>query len=254
VICRVQNEEGLVSDVEILVTVTDAESANEIGLDDFLMALGAILLLLVFSFMAYLRIASNRRMAALLAESETEAEEDLAASREPSAEEQKAMWGGSSGTLSNTQPMAIGDIASGMSGASSPESEATSLEISEEEFSELLSQPSPSEPSGSLAADLLSAFEDEDDAQSQIQESVVEYSFPEESENQEGAEVGHGLEQSTQSQDHVQEEVQKPEESRTVRKNCSECDKMFEVDLPDGLDRAKTACPHCGSIEIVELE
>ena len=254
VICRVQNDEGLVSDVEILVTVTDAESANEIGLDDFLMALGAILLLLVFSFMAYLRIASNRRMAALLAESETEAEEDLAASREPSAEEQKAMWGGSSGTLSNTQPMAIGDIASGMSGASSPESEATSLEISEEEFSELLSQPSPSEPSDSLAADLLSAFEDEDDAQSQIQESVVEYSFPEESENQEGAEVGHGLEQSTQSQDHVQEEDQKPEESRTVRKNCSECDKMFEVDLPEGLDRAKTACPHCGSIEIVELE
>ena len=74
-------------------------------------------------------------MAALLAESETEAEKDLAASREPSAEEQKAMWGGSSGTLSNTQPMAIGDIASGMSGASSPESEATPLEISEEEFS-----------------------------------------------------------------------------------------------------------------------
>ena len=254
VICRVQNDEGLVSDVEILVTVTDAESGNEIGLDDFLMALGAILLLLVFSFMAYLRIASNRRMAALLAESETEAEKDLAASREPSAEEQKAMWGGSSGTLSNTQPMAIGDIASGMSGASSPESEATPLEISEEEFSELLSQPSPSEPSGSLVADLLSAFEDEDDAQSQIQESVVEYSFPEESENQEGVEVGHGLEQSTQSQDHVQEEVQKPEENRTVRKNCSECDKVFEVDLPDGLDRAKTACPHCGSIEIVELE
>ena len=141
-----------------------------------------------------------------------------------------------------------------MSGASSPESEATPLEISEEEFSELLSQPSPSEPSGGLVADLLSAFEDEDDAQSQIQESVVEYSFPEESENQEGVEVGHGLEQSTQSQDHVQEEVQKPEENRTVRKNCSECDKVFEVDLPDGLDRAKTACPHCGSIEIVELE
>ena len=82
----------------------------------------------------------------------------------------------------------------------------------------------------------------------------MEYSFPEESENQEEAELGHGLEQSTQSQDHVQEEVQKPEESRTVRKNCSECDKMFEVDLPEGLDRAKTACPHCGSIEIVELE
>ena len=93
VICRVQNDEGLVSDVEILVTVTDAESGNEIGLDDFLMALGAILLLLVFSFMAYLRIASNRRMAALLAESETEAEKDQTASREPSAEEQKAMWG-----------------------------------------------------------------------------------------------------------------------------------------------------------------
>ena len=82
--------------------------------------------------------------------------------------------------------MAIGDIASGMSGASAPDSEASSLEISEEEFAELV-QPSPSEPSGGLAADLLSAFEDEDDAQSQIQESVVEYSFPEESENEKGS-------------------------------------------------------------------
>ena len=93
VICRVQNDEGLVSDVEILVTVTDAESGNEIGLDDFLMALGAILLLLVFSFMAYLRIASNRRMAALLAESETEAEKDLAASREPQPRSRKPCGG-----------------------------------------------------------------------------------------------------------------------------------------------------------------
>ena len=164
VICRVQNDEGLVSDVEILVTVTDAESGDGIGLSDLLMALGALSLLLVFSFMAYLRIASNRRVAALLADSETEAEEDQTVVREPSAEEQKAMWGGSGGTLSNTQPMAIGDIASGMSGASAPDSEASPLEISEEEFAELLSQPSQSDPSDSLAADLLSAFEDEDDA------------------------------------------------------------------------------------------
>ena len=217
------------------------------------MALGALSLLFVLSFLAYLRIASNRRVAALLADSETEAEEDQTVVREPSAEEQKAMWGGSGGTLSNTQPMAIGDIASGMSGASAPDSEASSLEISEEEFAELLSQPSQSDPSDSLAADLLSAFEDEDPP-SQILESVVEYSFTEESEKREGAEAGHNPEQSNQLQDHVQEEAQKQEENITVRKNCSECDKMFEVDLPKGLDRAKTACPHCGSMEIVEIE
>jgi hypothetical protein len=28
---------------------------------------------------------------------------------------------------------------------------------------------------------------------------------------------------------------------------------MFEVDLPEGVDAARTACPHCGSIESISL-
>ena len=43
-------------------------------------------------------------------------------------------------------------------------------------------------------------------------------------------------------------------QNRTVRSECSSCGKMFEVDLPEGVDRARTACPHCGSIESIALQ
>ena len=37
----------------------------------------------------------------------------------------------------------------------------------------------------------------------------------------------------------------------TIRCNCSNCSKAFEITLPEGLDAAYTNCPHCGSEEMV---
>ena len=81
----------------------------------------------------------------------------------------------------------------------------------------------------------------------------MEYTFPEEESS------NHEIEDSFDSAKVFQviesEEETTPDatEDRTVRSNCSKCEKMFEVDLPEGVDKARTACPHCGSIETVEL-
>ena len=49
--------------------------------------------------------------------------------------------------------------------------------------------------------------------------------------------------------------IQEPSSSeRTVRKSCSSCEKLFEVDMPVGVDVARTSCPHCGSIETIRFE
>ena len=45
-----------------------------------------------------------------------------------------------------------------------------------------------------------------------------------------------------------------PSSERTVRKSCSSCGKLFEVDMPVGVDVARTSCPHCGSIETIRFE
>ena len=42
-----------------------------------------------------------------------------------------------------------------------------------------------------------------------------------------------------------------PSEGTTIRCNCSQCSKAFEITLPAGLDSAYTNCPHCGSEEMV---
>jgi PKD repeat protein len=44
------------------------------------------------------------------------------------------------------------------------------------------------------------------------------------------------------------------DENRTVRQSCSNCEKIFEVDMPKGVNAARTACPHCESVETVRLE
>ena len=44
------------------------------------------------------------------------------------------------------------------------------------------------------------------------------------------------------------------DENRTVRQSCSSCEKTFEVDMPKGVNAARTACPHCESVETVRLE
>lgn len=41
--------------------------------------------------------------------------------------------------------------------------------------------------------------------------------------------------------------------NRLIKKNCSVCGLLFSVQLPDGIDSARTACPKCGSIEDVSI-
>ena len=249
VICRAQNDEGLVSEAEILVSVTTASGDEELGLIEILMALGAVLLLIAISFLAYLRIASNRRMSALLAEDEKSEENQESHSNDISVEDQKAMWGGGGNVSAPTTPQSFGGIGSGMSGAVSPGSEAASIDLSDEEFDELLSESSQTKMN-SPADDLLSAFQD-DEEEMDTEDSIVEYSFPEDDSEGDENEIN-----PAKVFEIVQPEVEsnQPEVlDRTVRSNCSNCGKMFEVDLPEGVDRARTACPHCGSIESIAL-
>ena len=41
--------------------------------------------------------------------------------------------------------------------------------------------------------------------------------------------------------------------NRLIKKNCSSCDLLFSVQLPENIDIARTACPKCGSIEDVSI-
>ena len=252
VICRAQNDEGLVSEAEILVSVTTTSDDDELGLTEILMALGAVILLVAISFLVYVRIASNRRMSALLAEDEKSDEDQESQSNDISVEDQKAMWGGGGNVPVPTTSQSFGGIGSGMSGAISPDSEAASIDLSDEEFDELLSESSQTKVN-SPADDLLSAFQD-DEEEIDTEESIVEYSFPEDDSE---ADENENEVNTTKVFEIVQPEVEpnQPEvHDRTVRSNCSNCGKMFEVDLPEGVDRARTACPHCGSIESIALQ
>ena len=252
VICRAQNDEGLVSEAEILVSVTLTSGDDELGMTEILLAVAAVILLAIISFVLYLRIASNRRMSALLAEEEKSDDGQESEPTEISVEDQKAMWG-ASGTVSTSSPsQSFGAIGSGMSGSISPDSEAASIDLSDEEFDELLSESSTTK-ANNPADDLLSAFQD-DDEEIDTEESIVEYSFPED----DSGEVDTANEVNPAKVfEIVQEEPELESDKgldRTVRSECSSCGKMFEVDLPEGVDRARTACPHCGSIESIALE
>ena len=252
VICRAQNDEGLVSEAEILVSVTTTSDDDELGLTEILMAVGAVILLVAISFLVYVRIASNRRMSALLAEDEKSDEDQESQSNDISVEDQKAMWGGGGNVPAPTTSQRFGGIGSGMSGAISPDSEAASIDLSDEEFDELLSESSQTKVNSS-ADDLLSAFQD-DEEEIDTEESIVEYSFPEDDSE---ADENENEVNPKKVFEIVQPEVEpnQPEvHDRTVRSNCSNCGKMFEVDLPEGVDRARTACPHCGSIESIALQ
>ncbi len=237
VICRVQNEAGLVSQAEILLTVTDGTEGNSFSLTEmFMIAVAGILVIVVLS-LVLMRISTNRRMAAMMAEEEPKAEED--APREMTAEEQKAMWSTGGSNIAPSQP--YGGFSSGMSGLSeeAPQN-PQSLEIGDE-MAELLSSetPAPADSPPSAAEELLSAFDDEEPPVD-LEEGVVEYTFEDEPDT------------STENWSPTEEQTD-PAEERKVRQACSSCGKLFELELPEGVDSAKTACPHCGSVERVSL-
>jgi predicted RNA-binding Zn-ribbon protein involved in translation (DUF1610 family) len=88
-------------------------------------------------------------------------------------------------------------------------------------------------------------FEDEDDA---VEREDIDYSH--ESQTEETTSNWSPGEDETKV---FQPEEIESEPDRKVRQNCSSCDKKFEVELPPGIDAARTACPHCGSIESISL-
>ena len=51
----------------------------------------------------------------------------------------------------------------------------------------------------------------------------------------------------------IKDELKENTSNRVIKKNCSSCDLLFSVELPQGIDSARTACPKCGSIEEVSL-
>ena len=251
VVCHVENDAGLVSEFEILVNVL---SGSEGGGAFDLMTMGMIGLAAVVALAVVMiswRVVSNRRLAALIAEQE-EPEEARAAA--PSADEQKAMWGGGDMAAATPQhsPQMFSDFSSGMSGATAdvstamgePEGGDIDPDIAALLESAKQSQPTPAP---SVASDLLSAFESDDTVKREDVEFSHEGRTEEEPSKWSPGETGTGVFQP------VQDPEAEPERNRTVRQNCSSCEKLFEVDLPEGVDAARTACPHCGSIESISL-
>ena len=237
VICRVQNEAGLISEAEILLTVTDGTEGTELSTTEILMIAGAAILAIAIVLLLVMRIATNRRMAAMMAEQEGESEEQEPP-REMTAEEQKAMWSTGGSNIAPSQP--YGGFSSGMSGMPEGSPSASSIEIGDE-VAELLSPATQADGSAapSAADELLSAFED-DEPPIDLEEGVVEYKFDEEPDTK------------TENWSPAEDDSD-PSEDRKVRQACSSCEKLFELELPEGVNSAKTACPHCGSVERVSI-
>jgi len=247
VVCQIENDAGLVSEFEVLVNVLSGNEGDELDLMQLgLMAAGALIVVILIALLTW-RFMSNRRLAAMIAKDD-ESEQPVSAA--PSVDEQKAMWGGADPTVHIEQPaqQVFGDFSSGMSGSTQdistamgePEREeldpdiAALLQSSDEEGD---SAPSP-------AREILSEF-DEDDS---VEREDIDYSH--ESQTEETASNWSPGEAETEV---FQSEEIESEPDRKVRQNCSSCDKKFEVELPPGIDAARTACPHCGSIESISL-
>ena len=161
------------------------------------------------------------------------------------------MWGGAEPAMQTEQPaqQVFGDISSGMSGSTLGISTAMGEPEGDEldpDIAALLQSSSESGPSDSSAAnELLSEFDDDDSVEREdvdfSHESVTEETVSNWSPGEDETEV-------------FQPKEIESEPDRKVRQNCSSCDKKFEVELPPGVDAARTACPHCGSIESVSLD
>ena len=212
-----------------------------------LMVAGVLVVVIMIGLLVW-RFMSNRRLATMIAEDD---QPEQAASAVPSIDEQKAMWGGAEPAMQTEQPaqQVFGDISSGMSGSTLGISTAMGEPEGDEldpDIAALLQSSSESGPSGPSAAnELLSEFDDDDSVEREdvdfSHESVTEETVSNWSPGEDETEV-------------FQPKEIESEPDRKVRQNCSSCDKKFEVELPPGVDAARTACPHCGSIESVSLD
>ena len=255
VVCRIENDAGLVSEFEILVNVLSGSESDDSDLTRLLIMAGGGLVILILVVIVAWRIMSNRRLAAMLSEQEEE-ETDVVAP--PSVDEQKQMWGGGNAgaTQSQFQPepqqQVFGDFSSGMSGST----QGITAAMGEEEDAEIdpdiaeLLQASSQSQSGSdtpsLGSDLLSAFEDDE----AVEREEVEFSHEDNSED----EVSNWEPGKEEASDTGAVATEPQTSDRTVRQNCSSCEEMFEVTMPPGVDAARTECPHCGSVESISLD
>ncbi len=248
VVCQIENDAGLVAEFEVLVNVLSGSEGDGMDLMQLgLMAAGVLVVVIMIGLLIW-RFMSNRRLATMIAEDD---QPDQAASAVPSIDEQKAMWGGAESVVQTEQPtqQVFGDVSSGMSGStlgiSTAMGEPEGGEL-DPDIAALLQSSRETGPSGPSAAnELLSEFDDDDPVERE------DIDFSHESETEET--VSNWSPGETEAEVFQPEEPE-PEQDRTVRQSCSSCDKKFEVELPLGVDAARTACPHCGSIESVSLD
>jgi hypothetical protein len=248
VVCQVENDAGLVAEFEVLVNVLSGSEGDESDLMQLgIMAAGVLIVVILIALVAW-RFMSNRRLAAMIAK-EDQSEQPVSAP--PSAEEQKAMWGGAEPAVQIEQSaqQVFGDFSSGMSGSTQGISTAMGEPEGEEldpDIAALLQSSRESASSGSEdVSNLLSEFEDEDDA---VEREDIDFSHDSQTD-----ETGSNWSPGEDEVEIFHPEESEPESDRTVRQNCSSCDKKFEIELPPGVDTARTACPYCGSIESVSL-
>ena len=248
VVCLVKNDAGLISEFEVLVNVLSGTEGDGFDLMQLgLMAAGALVLIVLLVLLVW-RFMSNRRLAAMVAEED--GEEDVVAP--PSVEQQKAMWGGAEPTVqtdSHSQQV-FGDFSSGMSGSTqgitTAMGEPDDADI-DPDIEELLQSSSDTASSASEdVGNLLSEFEVEDDV---VEKEEIDFSHDYVTE-----ETTSKWSPGDSETEVFSPEQEEPESDRTVRQNCSSCDKRFEVEMPPDVDAARTACPHCGSIESVSLD
>ena len=271
VVCTIQNDEGLTTEAEILVTVISTDAVEGTDWIQIIGIIAVILFVLAILLFITLRILENRKIAAMLAEQAEQAvEEDIAP---PSVDEQKAMWGGSgiNAVTPLSQPSTnsdFGGYSSGMSGLPTPPpsgmpTTASPIEM-DPDLAELISTSPPptSAPVNSEASDLLAAFT-EDDA---VDTEDAEYVYDDVENSQEIWQPSEDpltdvspsptpeIVELPEPEPEPESEPEPSQSNRIVRKSCSACEKLFEVDMPEGVDIARTSCPHCNSIETINFE
>ena len=148
VVCTIENDEGLTTEAEILVTVISADSGSD-GIDwlNIIVILAVLIIAMAIIGLVALRVLENRKIAAMLAEQEEkEVEENVALLQSKN----RKQCGGGAGVnqvtpLSQPLDSQYGSYSSGMSGLPTPPpSGAPSSQIEmDAELSELLSTSPP---------------------------------------------------------------------------------------------------------------
>jgi len=196
VVCLAQNDVGLSSQAEIIVTVLEVKK-QENSLNPLFIGISLLLFLIIISIISFKILQRRIRIRAEELAKEEEPVEEI---KPPSPEEQKEMW---AQTSPNTYVSENNEI----------------TDISDFDLEGLLKEAQNSTPNNSnenhdLLSDLIGDISDSEGIKDELKENTS---------------------------------------NRVIKKNCSSCDLLFSVELPQGIDSARTACPKCGSIEEVSL-